>query len=133
MLVPSDLLGVLWLFFVVFTWFGGSFRFSAKQSTTGSPYWDDGFRDRVVVDHLISLGISPQKRGFSLFRKPFLLYHRSGFHFPQPWFQVTRLFPANRPGHLELFFVAFSWFGGFFHVKRKKLKSFSRGSEDGVR
>ena len=32
-----------------------SFFFSAKQSTTGSPYWDDGFRDRVVLAHLISL------------------------------------------------------------------------------
>ena len=27
----------------------------AEQSTTGSPYWDDGFRDRVVLAHLISL------------------------------------------------------------------------------
>ena len=51
--------GFSWFGGSCFTWFGGSFVlrcFSpAEQSTTGSPYWDDGIRDRVVLAHLISL------------------------------------------------------------------------------
>ena len=56
------------------------FGFVGQMGPSSSGLWNQG-----VYSHFCDTRESPPVYGVLVFGKPNLLYHRSGFHFPQPW------------------------------------------------